>query len=277
MRLFVLNRTAFVNRIALAVLCAVTVWLAGCASSKPAVEPTAAKCVAGATDADAANAGAASTACAPEVKPDSLRAKMAITLVDENGKEQNLDAVLFSVPRQRYRMEFTGPMGIGVASMLWTEEGWTMTFPTEKLYMKGAGYMVGLFGEPSIPTVNIHQIAGFFDGQYVPGGVKSVSKRDSAGLKLVEADDAMGIRLTYAVRDGQMEWISKKGSGGKPEVLKFLDYRQFEGRTLAEKIVFERDGAKYLEIRLKKVTHGKAFSPGTWRLNVPRSYKAVGE
>ena len=53
-----------------------------------------------------------------EVKLDSLRAKMAITLVDENGKEQNLDAVLFSVPRQRYRMEFTGPMGIGVASML---------------------------------------------------------------------------------------------------------------------------------------------------------------
>lgn len=278
MRLFVLNRTAFVNRIALAVLCAVTVWLAGCASSKPAVEPSAAKCVAGATDADAANAGAASAACAPEApKLDSLRAKMAITLVDQNGKEQNLDAVLFSVPGKRYRMELTGAMGIGVASLLWREEGWTMTFPTEKLYMKGAGYMVGLFGEPSIPTVNIHQIAGFFDGQYVPAGAKLVSERDSAGLKLVEADDAMGIRLTYAVRDGQVEWISKKGSGGKPEVLKFLDYRPFEGRTLAERIVFERDGAKYLEIRLKKVTHGKAFSLGTWRLNVPRSYKAVGE
>mgnify|MGYP003426687377 FL=1 len=130
---FVLNRTAFVNRIALAVLCAVTVWLAGCASSKPAVEPTA-------------------QATPAEVKPDSLRAKMAITLVDQNGKEQNLDAVLFSVPGKRYRMELTGPMGIGVASLLWQEEGWTMTFPTEKLYMKGAGYMVGLFGEPSIPT-----------------------------------------------------------------------------------------------------------------------------
>ena len=276
MRSFVLNRTAFVNRIALAVLCAVAVWLAGCASSKPVVEPSAAKCVAGATDADAANAGAASAACAPEApKLDSLRAKMAITLVDENGKEQNLDAVLFSVPRLRYRMEFTGPMGIGVASMLWTEEGWTMVFPTEKLYMKGRGYMVGLFNAANIPMVNIHQIAGFFDGEYMPEGTKPVSERDSAGLKLVEADDAMGIRLTYAVRDGQVEWISKKGRDGKPEVLKFLDYRQFEGKTLAEKIVFERDGKMFLTMRLKKVTHGKPFSLGTWRLKVPASYKPV--
>ena len=264
-------------------LCLVLVCLlSGCAGKKPATEPTAAKCAAGAVngavnagEAGAANAANAGEACAPEVKPDSLRAKMAITLVDDNGKEQNLDAVLFSVPRQRYRMEFTGPMGIGVASMLWTEEGWTMTFPTEKLYMKGRGYMVGLFNAANIPMVNIHQIAGFFDGEYMPEGAKLVSERDSAGLKLVEADDAMGIRLTYAVRDGQVEWISKKGRDGKPEMLKFLDYGQFEGKTLAEKIVFERDGKMFLMMRLKKVTHGKPFSFGTWRLKVPASYKSV--
>ena len=111
----------------------------------------------------------------------------------------------------------------------------------------------------------------------MPAGAKLVSERDSAGLKLVEADDAMGIRMTYAVRDGQVEWISKKGRDGKPEVLKFLDYRQFEGKTLAEKIVFERDGKMFLEMRLKKVTHGKPFSLGTWRLKVPASYKSVME
>ena len=250
--------------------------LAGCAGTKPATEPSAAKCEPGkngAADAGAANAGKVCAAEAPKL--DSLRAKMAITLVGDDGKEQNLDAVLFSVPRLRYRMEFTGPMGIGVASMLWTDEGWTMVFPTEKLYMKGRGYMVGLFNAANIPMVNIHQIAGFFDGEYMPEGVKPVSERDSAGLKLVEADDAMGIRLTYAVRDGQVEWISKKGRDGKPELLKFLDYRQFEGRTLAERIVFERDGKMFLTMRLKKVTHGKPFSLGTWRLKVPASYKPV--
>ena len=262
-------------------LCLVLVCLlSGCAGKKPATEPTA-KCAAGAVDgsagADSADAGSANAgeACAPEVKLDSLRAKMAVTIVDDNGKDHNLDAVLFSVPRLRYRMEFTGPLGIGVASMLWTDEGWTMVFPTEKLYMKGRGYMVGLFNAANIPMVNIHQIAGFFDGEYMPEGTKPVSERDSAGLKLVEADDAMGIRLTYAVRDGQVEWISKKGRDGKPEVLKFLDYRQFEGKTLAEKIVFERDGKMFLTMRLKKVTHGKPFSLGTWRLKVPASYKSV--
>ena len=262
-------------------LCLVLVCLlSGCAGKKPATEPTA-KCVAGAVDgsagADSADAGSANAgeACAPEVKLDSLRAKMAVTIVDDNGKDHNLDAVLFSVPRLRYRMEFTGPLGIGVASMLWTDEGWTMVFPTEKLYMKGRGYMVGLFNAANIPMVNIHQIAGFFDGEYMPEGTKPVSERDSAGLKLVEADDAMGIRLTYAVRDGQVEWISKKGRDGKPEVLKFLDYRQFEGKKIEEKIVFERDGKMFLTMRLKKVTHGKPFSLGTWRLKVPASYKSV--
>ena len=206
-----------------------------------------------------------------EVATDSLRAKMAMTLVDAGGKTQKLAAVLLSVPGKRYRMEMTGPMGIGVASMLWKEEGWTMVFPTEKLYMEGRGYMVGLFGEPSIPMV-----AGFFDGDYVPSGVKVEQERDSLGMKIVDAVDQFGTHLSYALAEGQVQWISHTGRDDKPEVLRFMGYRQFEGKTLAEKIVFERDGNMFLEMRLKKVTHGKPFSPGTWRLNVPKSYKPVG-
>lgn len=238
-------------------LCSMAAWLVGCAGSKPAVQP------------DAATPDAVPV-------PDSLRVKMAVTLVDENGKEQNLDAVLFSVPGMRYRMEFTGPMGIGVASMLWTEEGWTMVFPTEKLYMAGRGYMVGLFNSPSIPTVNIHQVAGFFDGVYVPAGMETLARRDSAGVELVEAKDPMGLHFTYAKQDSSVLWISRQGPDGKPEVVKFLDYREFEGRPLASRIVVERGGTKYLEMRIKKVTHGKPFSLGVWRLKVPQSYKKVG-
>ena len=259
MRSSVLNRTAFLSRIALAALCCVTVWLAGCASSKPTVDPS------------------AQSASAEEVKQDSLRAKMGVTLVDAKGKEQNLDAVLFSVPGKRYRMELTGPLGIGVASLLWQEEGWLMTFPTEKLYMKGVGYMVGLFGEPSIPTVNIHQIAGFFEGVYVPTSAETVARRDSSGIELVDAKDPMGLRFTYAKQGDKVLWISRVAPDGKPEVLNFLEYKEFEGRTLASRILVERGGEKYLEIRVKKVNRNKSFSPGTWRLTVPRSYKAVGE
>lgn len=245
--------------------------LGGCAGKKPATDPESAKCAAGADST-------ASVVCAPgEEKLDSLRAKFVLNLVDDKGKEQSLDAVLFSVPGKRYRMEMTGPMGIGVASMLWTDEGWTMVFPTEKLYMKGRGYMVGLFGDVSIPMVNIHQVAGFFNGDYVPPGTKVEQERNSAGVKIVDAVDALGMKVSYAVADGQVQWITRRGRDGKTEMLKFMGYRPFEGRVLAERVLFERDGAKFLEMRLKKVTHGKSFSFGTWRLNVPRSYKAVGE
>jgi len=257
----------FRKNLAFLVLCAVACTFWACAGSKPATEPAAATCEAGKDGEACADAG---------VKLDSLRVKMAVTLVDENGKEQDMDAMLFSVPGKRYRMEFTGPLGIGVASLLWKEEGWTITFPTEKLYMEGRGYMVGLFGNPDIPTVNIHQMAGFFEGEFLPAGTQELARRDSAGLVLVDAKDPMGMRFTYATGEGRVLWISRRSPDGKPEVLKFLDYKEFEGRPLASRILFERAGAKYLEIRVKKVTHGKSFSRGTWRLKVPNTYKRVG-
>ena len=46
---------------------------------------------------------------------------------------------------------------------------------------------------------------------------------------------------------------------------------------MPSRIVFERGTEKYLEIRVKKVNRNKSFTPGTWRLTVPRSYKPVGE
>ena len=61
---------------------------------------------------------------------DSLRAKFVLTILDSLDKEQELDAVLFAVPHLRYRMELTGPMGVGVASLLWMPDGWNMVFPT---------------------------------------------------------------------------------------------------------------------------------------------------
>ena len=248
MRSFALNRTALASRIALAALCAVTMWFAGCASSKPAVEPT------------------AQTAPADEVKLDSLRAKMAITLVDANGKEQNLDAVLFSVPGKRYRMELTGPFGIGVASLLWKD-------------MKGAGYMVGLFGEPSIPTVNIHQVAGLFEGILLPEGYEEVEPPDDS-LRVdgaTYAREKTGRLFMFAKEGQHVVWLSRIGGDGKPETIRYFDFKEFEGMEAPARIVFERGGAKYLEIRVKKINRNKSFGSGTWRLTIPESYKAVGE
>lgn len=222
------------------------------------------------------------------VPQDSLRAKFLLSLKDAEGKMQELDAVLFSVPGKRYRMELTGPMGIGVASLLWTEEGWTMTFPTEKLYVKGNGYMVGLLMDNSIPMVHIHQVAGLFNGILLPekydvieGGVEVPDSLlhdggEGAPLQVTYAREKMGKNFAFGKRGEEVAWLCRIGRDGKLETLRFLNFKEFEEKILPGEIIFERDGATFLKIKMKKVTHNKSFSLGTWRLNVPRSFTQIG-
>jgi len=201
---------------------------------------------------------------------DSLRAKFKLTIVQNDG-EQDLDAVLFSVPGKRYRLELMGPMGIGVASLLWTKEGWTMTFPTEKRYVNGVGYMVGLLNDRTLPLVHIHQVASFFEGRLLPEKYEVLDSL--AGF--VNGVDETGRRFSYEIADSHVKSLTYTGRDGKLETLRFFDFRDFEGKVLPERIVFELGGRRFLEIKIKKVAHGKPFSGGTWKLNVPRSFKPV--
>ncbi|MBO7511394.1 MAG: hypothetical protein J6T54_00265 [Fibrobacter sp.] len=236
--------------------------LAGCAGKKPVVEPTA----------------AADSNATVEVPRDSLRAKFLLTIYEE-GKTQELDAVIFSVPGKRYRMELTGPLGIGVASLLWKEEGWQMTFPTEKLYMKGVGYMVGLLNSDAIPMVHIHQVADIFDGRLLPEGYEEVEPpEDSTRMEGVTyAREKIGRLFRFAKEGGHVVWLSRMGRGGKTETIHFNDFKQFEGVDTPSRIEFDLDGEKFLEIKIKKIARNKSFSSGTWRLNIPKSFKRVGE
>ena len=226
-------------------------------------------------------------AATPEDVPaDSLKAAFALTIYSPDGKSQDLDAVLFSVPNKRYRMELTGTLGIGVASLLWLEDGWRMVFPTEKLYVKGAGYMVGLFNDPSLPLVHIHQVAGIFDGKVIPENLEEISVRDtlfvdfasgdSVVVKIHEARDALTRHYTYAEKDGEVLWLATLGRDGKDEKLIIEEYKVFSDVKTPSKILFMRDEMTFLEIRVKRITRGKSFGLGTWRLNIPASYKQIG-
>lgn len=198
---------------------------------------------------------------------DSLRAKFALTLSDKDGKERNFDAVLFSVPGKRYRMELTGPMGIGVASILWKEDGWFVVFPTEKLYVQGAGYMVGLFSDNSIPMVHIHQVASIFEGVLLPENYKDLGDGN--------AEEPSGRKFSYGGDGNHVTWLKRAGREGMQETLRFDEFKVFEGVTVPAHVTFELDGKKYLEIRVKTVKRGKPFSLGTWRLNIPKSYSRI--
>jgi len=240
------------------VACVTALLFSGCAWFKPPVESD-------------------RTAAVAEPVRDSLRAKFVLTVFDSLDKEQDLDAVLFSVPHKRYRMELTGPMGVGVASLLWTEEGWNMVFPTEKKYLSGVGYMVGLVGDNSVPMVPIHQVADIFKGVLVPEKSEVLAESDSAGFHVVKVRAPSGMMFTYGKRDGDIAWLMRGGRDGKPEILKFSEFKEFEGVRLPSYVEFEAAGKMFLKIRIKKVARNKAFSLGTWRLNVPKSYKRIGE
>lgn len=209
------------------------------------------------------------------VPQDSLRAKFTLTMVVD-GNNQNFDAVMFSVPEKRYRMELMGPLGIGVAQLLWQESGWQIVFPTEKKYLSGAGYMVGLWDDETIPMIPIHQVAALFEGKLVPAPYTEDSSADSAGVKVVKATAGNGMKFSFGTRDGVTEWYSRGGRDGKPETLRFYDFKEFEGVKMPSKIVFERDGQMFLQIQVKSVKHGKPFGSGVWRLNIPKSYSPIG-
>ena len=242
-----------------------SLFLIGCTGGKPATDPASQNV---------------------EAPADSLRAKFTLTIYSQDGKSQELDAVLFSVPGKRYRMELTGSLGIGVASLLWLPEGWQMVFPTEKLYMQGVGYMVGLLNDPSLPLVHIHQVAGLFEGHVVPEKVEEISVRDSvivgvgssdsSVVKIHEARDVLTRHYTYAEKDGEVLWLQTLGRDGKDETLVIEEYKEFSGVKTPSKISFIRDETTFLEIRVRKVDHGKKFGMGTWRLNIPRSYQRIG-
>lgn len=150
-----------------------------------------------------------------------------------------------------------------------------MVFPTEKMYLHGNGYMVGMMNDKTFPLVPIHQVADFFDGILVPEGSQTLSEQDSAGFHVVKAKAPNGLNFSYGKKDGQISWLSSKGRNGGTEVLKFESFRTFEGVLTPETIIFEQDGKMFLKIKIRKVARKKPFSPGTWRLNIPKSYKSI--
>lgn len=155
-----------------------------------------------------------------------------------------------------------------------------MVFPTEKMYVKGAGYMVGLLNDPSLPLVHIHQVAGLFEGRVVPENIEEVSVRDSIGIdsavvKIHEARDALTRHYTYAEKNGEVQWLETLGRDGKTEKLIIEEYKEFFGVKTPSKISFVRESETFLELRVRKVNRGKPFGSGTWRLNIPRSYQQI--
>jgi hypothetical protein len=96
-------------------------------------------------------------------------------------------------------------------------------------------------------------------------------------VKIHEARDVLTRRYTYAEKDGEVLWLQTLGRDGKDEMLVIEEYKEFKGVKTPSKISFVRDSTTFLKLQVRRVTRGKSFGSGTWRLNIPRSYQRIGE
>lgn len=198
------------------------------------------------------------------VPPDSLKAKFALELNDSEGSH-TLSGILFAVPHKRYRLELSGPMGVGIASLLWADGEWTMLLTAQKEFLSGKGYLVG--GAAGLPFFDIHQIAGIFWGEALPqnGTIDSTKDgrifgKNAAGIPFVAVKNA----------DGRIAEIFQGA-----ERIEFKAYAEFGERIAPSEASVYRLGENVLNIRVKSVRTDASWGNGTWRLPVPKNYRRL--
>lgn len=207
--------------------------------------------------------------------PDSLKAKMDLELYDAEGALHELSGVLFAVPEKRYRLELTGPIGIGVASLLWLPEKWTFIFPTEKKYIEGNGYWVGDLQNRIFPVVDIHQVAGFFWGSLLPQKATIEREEDSLDWVLIHGKDTAQLAFTAAKEKstGRIIWVER----GNSERVTFQEFMSYDGRILPSEIAFFRGKTCFLKLHVKSVKTKVSWGEDVWHLEVPENYHPLEE
>ena len=191
---------------------------------------------------------------------DSLRATFSLEFQKPDGGWQKFSAVLFSVPEKRYRLELSGPMGIGVASLLWTDSLWNIVFPTERTYLQGNGYLVGMIGNSEFPLVNIHQVASFFEQRILPRTYTEIKSIDSLNGRIVQATEETGVPFSFYEEQGKVVWLEK---GLERVYFKWPE------------ILVLQKGKEYLRIKVKKIKTDGTWNSSIWKLPIPLGYQKI--
>lgn len=201
--------------------------------------------------------------------PDSVKAKFSVEVRDSAEGDRTLSGVLFAVPYKRYRMEFSGPMGIGVASLLWQDGAWSLVIPSEKLYATGEGYLVG--GLAGIPLFDIHRVASLFWGSALARGTSVDSTRTVSGRREMFGRSPLGIPFV-AVCDtnGRIGSVSE----GR-DSLYLSDYAKFGDLVAPSKVAVYRREVNVLNLRLKSVKTDAEWGGGIWRLPIPENFRRL--
>ncbi len=221
----------------------------GCASSRPAVvfsEPVAA--------------------------PDSLKVKATFLAYNADGSTEKLNAVLFIVPDQRYRLELGGTMGVGVASLLWMPDQWTMVLPTEERWLSGKGPVLALAGT-NIGDIDVHALAGMFWGRLLPAAAGHGQKSEVDSQHLLNWEEG-STRYTakMAANGWPEEYLATNPDGSSIEV-QFGTPTRMGAYTVPSEIRWLRNGAPFLTVTQKSLDDKATWSAGIWKLPIPAGWK----
>lgn len=179
--------------------------------------------------------------------PDSLRVKLLIELPMPDSTTEEVDGVLWAKPGERYRLELTGPLGMQMASLLWTREGWTGLVPPQERFVQGNGEVVSIPGV-LLPPISVHRLLAFAWGEMVPA--------DSSQPYRLERDPQSGRLLALVF----------------PAMFPGAELR-FEYSEAQVRILRGHHWLMTLQIRERK--SDLKWGAGVWRLVVPPGWKAL--
>lgn len=93
----------------------------------------------------------------------------------------SVDAYFYILPHERYRIELKGPLGIQVASILWTPELWQVYIPDKSLLLQGEGDYIKL-PIPGFERLNLHELVSKLWGDVLPNGWESAQYTEEESL-----------------------------------------------------------------------------------------------
>jgi len=192
--------------------------------------------------------------------PQTLRAVLKITVYDGR-KKSTVTGVVNTVPRQRYKIDFKGPVGSHLGSFYWVKDSvWSLFIPKEELLIQGDHDRVHI---PilKLDSVIIHDVLGFLWGGYLPAGGYVKDEK---------------VRGMYRTSDGRAGYAIDARSGlvrravlSSGYVMEYGGYTEQYGRPVAGSVAIFRNTRHLLDIRVKSVVDNPQWKKSPFFLRLP--------
>jgi len=202
--------------------------------------------------------------------PDSLKAKMTITVTD-GPEKRNMTGILFAVPYAKYRMEMRGPLGMNLGSLLWVDDQWTLVVTRNGVGYEGEGDYLDVVN-PAIPQIPFHRTLGVSWGDLLPKGWNNAQKdKQSDTLSIWRWNSGETGFPVEAEVNPKMGYVNLFRSGMYE--VRYSDYKRFDGIVLPQKVEWFRNSIFMMALELESIDTKASWKPKIWELEIPEGFR----